>query len=230
MSAAQQERTVLLAGASRGLGLGLAREYLARGWHVIATARDPARATELQALAHDGKLRVEALDVTLPEQARALAARLAGTRLDLIFVVAGQGIGGQKPVHEVPPADVAEAFIVNSYAPPVVAEALLPLAAPAAPVVLMTSILGSLARSQGGMEVYNATKAALNMFAIGFFTRHPDRRVLLMHPGWVRTELGGDKAPLDVETSVRGMADVIAAKGGGTGVTYLDYAGTELPW
>jgi NAD(P)-dependent dehydrogenase (short-subunit alcohol dehydrogenase family) len=121
---------------------------------------------------------------------------------------------------------------VNSYAPPVAAEALLGLLKPGGTVVFMTSILGSLASNRPGvgMELYNASKAALNMMALGFAGRHPDRRVVLMHPGWVKTDMGGPDAPLDVATSVRGMADTVAARAAGTGVVYVDYAGEELPW
>ena len=222
--------TVLLAGASRGLGLGLAREYLSRGWQVVATARDPAKAADLRALADGGRLRVETLDVARPEQAATLAKTLAGTKLDVLFVVAGQSKAGYVPIHDVARDVAAEEFLVNSCAPPAVAEALLPLLAPGGTVVFMTSVLGSLARSEGGMELYNASKAALNMLAIGFAKRHPDLRVILMHPGWVRTDMGGESAPLDVKTSARGMVDVVAARGEGTGVVYVDYAGADLPW
>jgi NAD(P)-dependent dehydrogenase (short-subunit alcohol dehydrogenase family) len=222
--------TVLLIGASRGLGLGLAGAYLSRGWKVIATVRNAAGADALRALPGAERLRVESFDVTAPGAASDLAATLSDARLDVLFVVAGQSKGGVNPVHMVAPEVAAQEFLVNSYGPPVVAEALLGLLKPGGTVVFMTSVLGSLARSQGGMEVYNASKAALNMLAIGFAKRHADRRVILMHPGWVKTDMGGAHAPLDVATSARGMADVIAARAAGTGVVYLDYAGDEIPW
>jgi NAD(P)-dependent dehydrogenase (short-subunit alcohol dehydrogenase family) len=224
--------TILLIGASRGLGLGLAGEYLSRGWNVIATARDPGRAEALTALKtdHPGQLRIEPLDVTDPASAKTLATALSGVPVNILFVVAGQSSAGLQPIHEVAPEVAAQEFLVNSVAPPTVAEALMPLLAPGAPVVLMTSILGSLANSSGVIELYSASKAALNMLAIGFAKRHADRRVLLMHPGWVKTDMGGANAPLDIPTSVKGMADVIEAKGSGTGVLYVDYAGTEIAW
>jgi NAD(P)-dependent dehydrogenase (short-subunit alcohol dehydrogenase family) len=224
--------TILLIGASRGLGLGLAAEYLARGWNVIATARDPGRAEVLTALKsdHPGQLRIEPLDVTDGRAATALATALSGITINVLFVVAGQASQGMAPIQDASPEAAAREFLTNSVAPPVVAEALLPVLAPGAPVVFMTSILGSLANSQGGMELYNASKAALNMLAIGFAKRHADRRVLLMHPGWVKTDMGGASAPLDVTTSVRGMADVIASQGGGPGISYVDYAGKAIAW
>jgi len=220
--------TILLIGASRGLGLGLAKEYLSRGWNVIATARNPAQAPGLTELG--GKLRIETFDVTDPNAPAALRSALGDTKLQVLFVVAGQASTGYVPIHEVAPGVAAQEFLTNSVAPPTVAEALLPLLAPGGTVVFMTSRLGSLALSDGGMELYNASKAALNMLAIGFAKRHTDRRVLLMHPGWVRTEMGGENAPLDIETSVRGMANVIDTYAKGTGIAYVDYTGAKIPW
>jgi len=224
--------TILLIGASRGLGLGLAGEYLSRGWNVIATARDPAKAkglTELSAK-HGGKLRIEKFDVTDPKAPRALRTTLGETKLEVLFVVAGQSSQGYVPIDQVPPDVAAQEFLINSVAPPTVAEGLLPLLAPGGTVVFMTSRLGSLALSDGGMELYNASKAALNMLAIGFAKRHADHRVILMHPGWVRTDMGGENAPLDIPTSVKGMANVIEFQAKGTGITYVDYTGAKIPW
>ena len=222
--------TILLTGASRGLGLGLAAEYLKRGWQVIATARDPHGSKGLKELAdkHGARLRIEAADVAAPEAGARLAEALSGSKLDVIFVVAGQNKGGWGAAFEVAPDVAASQFMVNSYAPPAVAEALLVLLKPGGTVVFMTSGLGSLARASGMAELYSATKAALNMLGIGFARRHPDLRVILMHPGWVKTDMGGPNAPLDLETSVTGMADVIAKAS--EGLAYLDYTGATIPW
>jgi NAD(P)-dependent dehydrogenase (short-subunit alcohol dehydrogenase family) len=221
--------SILLIGASRGLGLGLAGEYQARGWQVVATARNPDGANGLAKLAGD-TLRIEAMDVVAPGAGADLAERLAGSVFDVIFVVAGQAKTGRGTVQEATAEDAASDFVTNAYAPPVVAEALLGRLAPGGMVVFMTSLLGSLASFRGGMEVYSATKAALNMLGIAFAKRHPDVAVVLMHPGWVKTDMGGEAAPLDVATSVRGMADVIASHAGKPGVSYVDYAGHTLPW
>jgi NAD(P)-dependent dehydrogenase (short-subunit alcohol dehydrogenase family) len=223
--------TVLIAGASRGLGLGIARAYAARGVQVIATARDPHRAKGLAELreAHPDRVRVEALDVTHRASAEALAGRLGDTRPDLLFVVAGQGAHMNTPIEDVPPEDAAREFATNAHGPLVVAECLAPRLAPHATVAFMTSILGSIASSNGGMDLYRASKAALNMLAVGFAKRHAGHPVLLIHPGWVRTELGGDNAPLDIETSVDGMLSVLD-RHTRAGVAYLDYKGDTLPW
>ncbi len=226
----QTNKTILLAGASRGLGLGLTEEYLNRGWHVVATARAPDKADGLAKL-QGGQLTVEKLDVADPESVRTLAGTLAGRKLDVLFVVAGINPDSGMPAHEVSHEAVAQEFITNATSPIALAEALQPNLAPDATVVFMTSILGSIASNAGGgMELYRASKAALNMLASCYALRHKARPVLLLHPGWVRTAMGGANAPVDVPTSVRGLADVIARQDGKAGVAYLDYQGNKLPW
>ncbi len=226
----QQAKTILLAGASRGLGLGLTEEYLSRGWQVIATARHPDRAEGLAKLKGD-RLTVEQLDVTDPASVRALAGRLRGRKLDVLFVVAGISSNSQTPIQEVSHEEAAREFITNSVSPVALAEALQASLAPGATVAFMTSVLGSIgSNDSGSWELYRASKAALNMLATCYALRHKDGPVLLLHPGWVRTEMGGEAAPLDVPTSVRGLADVIAGQAGKPGAAYLDYTGAKLPW
>ncbi len=226
-------KTILLAGANRGLGLGLVREFLGRGWQVVATARDPAASGELTRLrdGHGDRLTVEQLDVSDLASVSALAGRMGGRALDVLFVVAGMSSHSGTPLHEVPQADIAREFVVNASSPIVLAEALEPALAPDAAVAFMTSGLGSIAgNTSGGYELYRGTKAALNMFAKTYAVRHGGRPVLLLHPGWVRTDMGGPGAPLDVETSVRGLADVLTQNLGKAGIVYLDYTGKTLPW
>ena len=226
----EHPKTILLAGASRGLGLGLTEEYLNRGWQVIATARHPDQAHGLTRLRHD-RLTVEQLDVADPASVRALAGRLGGRTLDVLFVVAGMSGNSQVPIHEISQEDVAREFITNSTSPIALAEALQASLAPDATVAFMTSVLGSIGSNDSGTwELYRASKAALNMLATCYAVRHKSTPVLLLHPGWVRTEMGGPNAPLDVPTSVRGLADVIDTQAGRAGVAYLDYAGARLPW
>ena len=226
-------KTILLAGASRGLGLGLAGEFLNRGWRVIATARAPAKADGLSKLLakHGDRLTVEQLDVASRESGAALAMRLGGRKLDVLFVVAGINSNPDVPVHEAGLDDVMREFTTNAIAPIALAEALQGHLAPHAAVAFMTSVLGSIgSNAGGGMELYRASKAALNMLGSCYARRHKATPVLLLHPGWVRTEMGGANAPVDVPTSVRGLADVITARGSKAGVAYLDYQGQTLPW
>jgi NAD(P)-dependent dehydrogenase (short-subunit alcohol dehydrogenase family) len=232
MSTTTSPRTILVAGASRGLGLGLAGEFLSRGWNVIATARDPGRAAGLHVLARANPhaLRIETLDVAGDDSRKALAATLAGRPIDVLFVVAGISLQRETTLQDMPAADIAEEFITNATAPVVLAESLLAQLAPGGTIAFMTSILGSLASNAGGgLDVYRASKAALNMLAMNFALRHKDRPVRLFHPGWVRTEMGGDNAPVDVESSARGLADQIE-RDTKPGLAYLDYQGQKLPW
>ena len=226
-------KTILLAGASRGLGLGLAGEYLRQGWTVIATARTPDKADGLARLAaeHGTRLQIEQLDVADTHSAASLASRLAGHTLDVLFVVAGINNHAKVPVHDVSQNEVAREFITNATSPIALAEALQPLLAPKATIAFMTSVLGSIgSNAGGGMELYRASKAALNMLASCYALRHKGTPVLLLHPGWVRTEMGGENAPVDVPTSVAGLVSVVAANAGRSGVAYLDYQGNRLPW
>jgi NAD(P)-dependent dehydrogenase (short-subunit alcohol dehydrogenase family) len=176
-------------------------------------------------------LRIEKLDITSADDRRALASALAGTQLDVVFVVAGMHIEAETPIADVPPEAAALEFMTNAIGPVALGDQLAGLAAPGATFVFMTSLLGSIASNAGGtVDLYRATKAALNMLGSCFALRHRENPVLLLHPGWVRTEMGGQAAPLDIETSVRGMVSVVAGRQGKAGLVYLDYLGKVLPW
>lgn len=225
-------KTALLIGASRGLGLGLVREYLGLGWQVVATARRPDASPGLLALLehHPEQLSVESCDVTDPGSIAALAQALAGRHADLLFIIAGASSYHAAPIHAAPPQAAAQEFLTNAYGPLAAAEALIPALRPDAPVVFMSSVLGSIANANGGMELYRATKAALNMGAVNFAHRHAGRRVVLMHPGWVKTDMGGAGAPLEIEESVKAMAATLGRLGVGEGVSYIDYEGRPIAW
>jgi len=223
-------QTVLLLGASRGLGLGLAREYLSRGWRVIATAR--SNAAKLEALAKTAKdhLRIARVDIADADGVAELRAALADEKLDLLFVVAGISGSVPKPLHAVSPDEAARVFLVNAYFPIVAAEAFADLLTPKATVAFMSSRLGSIAENDyGSWETYRLSKAALNMGARSFFHRHSAHAVLSIAPGWVRTDMGGAQAAFDVETSCRNVANAIA-KHTKPGHRFVNYDGAELPW
>lgn len=227
-------KTVLLIGASRGLGLGLAGELARRGWQVIATARDPARATELAALAErTGRIEIERLDVDDVGQLEALASRLASRSIDLLFLNAGVSGPRDQSVSDLSRENVAQVMWTNALSPVRIAGRLLPLMVTGGCVAFMSSIMGSISgNSSGGFELYRISKTSLNMLARGFAaTAGKDKSlvVLNLHPGWVRTDMGGPSAPVGVEESVRGLADVIETRRG-AGHRYLDYQGRELPW
>ncbi|MFK0258227.1 SDR family oxidoreductase [Streptomyces sp. NPDC090445] len=226
-------RTALVIGASRTLGLGLAAEFLRRDWDVIGTVRGRQR-TGLHDLAEAsrGRLTVESLEMTAPEQIAALRDRLAQHTLDLLFVNAAI-TRGDIPIGDVPTDMFTEVMITNALGPMRVVELLGPLVAPAGTIGVMSSDQGSIAlNTEGGQDLYRASKSALNQLMRSYAARHADssRTLLLMDPGWVRTELGGPDADLSVEESVPGVAETIERHWGQRGLHFLDHKGQVVPW
>jgi NAD(P)-dependent dehydrogenase (short-subunit alcohol dehydrogenase family) len=226
-----KQQTCLMLGASRGLGLGLAREYLSRGWRVIGTVRKDA--SKLDALAKDAKanLRIERVDITDAKGIGALRKALTGETLDLLFVNAGISGSVPKPLHEISPEEATQVYLTNTYYPILAAEAFADLVKPGGVFAFMSSRLGSIAmNSYGQWETYRISKAGLNMGARSFFWRHQEHPVLSIAPGWVRTDMGGPRADFDVETSCRNVANAIEKHGRQPGHRFVNYDGTELPW
>jgi NAD(P)-dependent dehydrogenase (short-subunit alcohol dehydrogenase family) len=225
----------LVVGASRGIGLGLARELVDRGWAVTATVRDSAKAPELKALADaaDGALTIEVVDTAVATSAETLRDRLKGEVFDAVVVNAGVG-GPDKSTRTVSDEDFSALFITNALAPVRLAELLVESVRPQSGVIgLMTSQLGSVeGAAAGGMELYRGSKAALNSLTRSFAARHRDKglAVLSLHPGWVRTDMGGPGADIDVETSVKGIADVIDRAREDRRDGFFNYKGETLPW
>jgi len=224
---------VLIVGASRGLGLGIAGEYLARGWDVIGTVR-PGGRTPLHDLAdaHPGRVSVETLDITAPEQIAALRDRLSGRSLDTLFVNAGTTT--HDPLITIGDVDTDEftrVLVTNALSPMRVVEALYDRVPATGLIGVMTSGQGSIANNRNGRgDVYRASKAALNMLMQGFAARHPDRAALLLAPGWIKTALGGPDAPFTLEESVPILVDLLLAARGKPGLRYLDRFGATVPW
>jgi NAD(P)-dependent dehydrogenase (short-subunit alcohol dehydrogenase family) len=227
-------KSALIIGASRGLGCALAAEYLARGWQVTATVRGSAR-TGLDDLAKssDGRLVVETVDITVPEQVAALRGRLAQETFDLLFVNAGVTNGPEETVADVSTDTFIRLMVTNALSPMRVVEALQDLVAPDGTIAVMSSGQGSIANNEnGGFEIYRASKSALNQLMRSFAARHvgDPHTLLLMAPGWVQTDLGGPAAPLTIGQSIPGVADTIEAQAGKGGLQYLDYRGRTVRW
>ena len=224
------QSTVLIIGASRGLGLGLAREYASRGWRTIATVRNAANPGALSELGD--AVTIETVDINHTGEVLSLGERLAGTKLDLLFVNAGVSNGPTETVAEVSTEEFVRVMTTNALSPLRVIEALAPLVTPEGTIAAMSSGLGSVANNdRGGWEVYRASKASLDTLLRSYTVRAGGKRTILaVAPGWVRTDMGGPGASLDVETSVRGMADAIAARAGQGGCSYINYLNQTLPW
>jgi NAD(P)-dependent dehydrogenase (short-subunit alcohol dehydrogenase family) len=224
----------LVIGASRGLGLALAEEYRKRGWSVVATVRGTAR-TGLHDLAarSEGRLEIETVDITEPDQISALRRRLDGRTFDLLFVNAGILTNTAQTIGQVPTEDFTRLMVTNALSPMRVIEAFESLVKPAGTIGVMSSGLGSIARnSHGSWDAYSASKAALNMLMNCFAARHSDgkRAMVIMAPGWVRTDMGGPRADLAIADSIPGVVDAIASRTGKPGLRYLDYRGQTVPW
>ncbi len=221
-------QTALIVGASRGLGLGLARELASRGWTVIGTVRDAGNPGPLATL----DVRVETVDINHTGEVLELRDRLAGATLDVLFVNAGVSNGATEVLSDVSTEDFMRTMTTNALSPLRVIEALAELVAPKGTIAAMTSGLGSVSNNtKGGWEVYRGSKAALNTFLRSYAVRAGgERTILAVAPGWVRTDMGGPDALLDVDTSVRGMADMLVARAGTGGVAYVNYLNETVPW
>ena len=223
----------LVVGASRGLGLGIVARLLERGWTVTATVRRPSAA--LAGLDAGTRLRIVG-DVDIDDDAAVAGLRTvldANDPFDLLLVVAGVATEAGTPVAHLPRAVSGAVYQTNAVSPIRLAEAMHRHVAPGGLIVFMTSRLGSVSLNQGGgWGSYRASKAALNTLARSFAGQHAKAEwgVVLMHPGWVRTDLGGRRATLDVATSARGIVAVLEGRLGARGCAFLDYRGETVPW
>jgi NAD(P)-dependent dehydrogenase (short-subunit alcohol dehydrogenase family) len=227
--------TVLIVGASRGLGHAMAAEFLDRGWQVIGTVRDPKARTPLHELAEraEGRVEIEHLDINEPGQLPPLHERLAGRQLDILFVNAGTTNNESTPIGSVSTADFVEVMVTNALSPLRVIEALQDLVTQTGMIGAMSSGQGSITNNTTGLrEVYRGSKAALNMFLRSFAARQSatKRAFVLMAPGWIRTELGGPDAPFTMEEAVPQVVDVLLSRQGSPGLAYLDRKGQTVPW
>ncbi|HBP6800079.1 SDR family oxidoreductase [Pseudomonas aeruginosa] len=227
--------TILLIGASRGLGFALAAEFLKVGWNVVATVRGDAR-TDLHSLAedHQDSVEIEQLDVTDLDQISDLRSRLSGRSFDILFVNAGTANKNQnETIADVSTEEFVRVMVTNALAPMRVIEALQNLVSDDGLIGIMSSGQGSISNNEsGGHEVYRGTKSALNQYMRSYAARHAgDRRALaLIAPGWIRTELGGPDAPLTIEESIPDIVNVLLLKRERPGLEYLDRMGRAVPW
>ncbi len=228
-------RQVLVVGATRGLGLALVEEYVGRGAQVVATERsDGPSGLRTLSEQHGDAVEVERLDVTRPDQVAALRDRLGGRTFDLLLVVAGISLAPQDAAGiDIATDDFARMMETNVLGVMRTVEGLDGLVAADGTVAVMSSGQGSVANNtSGGFEVYRATKAALNQMVLSYAVRQVggSRSILLLAPGWVRTDMGGSGATLEVSESIPPLVDTIEAQRGRPGLRFLDRHGDDVPW
>ena len=226
--------SILLIGASRGLGHAMAAEFVKRGWNVVGTVRDGRTGLHDLAERHPDRVEVESVDVTDAGQLVALRERLAHRRFDVLFVNAGTT--NRNPADTIGEVSTDEFFhlmLTNALGPMRAVELLDDLVTDAGLIGVMSSGQGSVARNeQGGRELYRGSKAALNMFMRSYAARHAGsaRSMLLLAPGWIRTDLGGPDAPFTLEETVPDIVGLIIGKRDRPGLEYLERNGNTVPW
>ena len=225
--------TVFITGANRGLGFEFAKQYAADGWRVIAACRDPAKAEALSAV--EGDVQVETMDVDDDASVASLSDKLKDEAIDLL--INNAGIYGPKHLsaEDMDYEAWGRVLRTNSMSPFRVTMAFLQQVRNSDQKIIATlsSKMGSLNENQdGGEYIYRSSKAALNAALKGLSYDLADAgiRIMLMHPGWASTDMGGPSAPLLPADGVAGLRKVLAGiKDGETGVFY-DYNGGELAW
>jgi NAD(P)-dependent dehydrogenase (short-subunit alcohol dehydrogenase family) len=225
----------VISGASRGIGLELTRQLLDQGHQVFAGVRTPNKATDLLALAQASgdRLSVLELDVSSTESVRRFADAVSADHVDVLLNNAGVYLDGDAELGQVPPETVLESLNVNSVGPLRMAQTFLEKLhrAKRPKVASITSLMGSIADNQGGGSVaYRMSKTALNMFTKTLSIDEPGFVVLSLHPGWVKTSMGGPNAPVSVERSAQGLLSVIQKASKENSGHFYNFDGRELPW
>lgn len=227
-------QTVLITGASRGLGLEFVRQYLADGWRVIATCRHPEKAKDLKALACD-RLICKPLDVASVDGIAALAQAVRSDAIDLLINNAGTLGREAAEIGRIDPRAYNSTMFLNAIAPVLMVQALLPNLerGQGKTVASLSSQMGSITRNTtGGRYAYRSSKAALNaaMKSLAIDLEPRGIGIAVLHPGWVKTDMGGSGADLTPEVSVSNMRKVIAELAAKKSGSFFNYDGTEIPW
>ncbi len=228
---------VLITGASRGLGLEFCKHYAKQGWDVLACCRNPDQANQLAKLATENpSVQVYEMDALNRVGIDALAIKLADLTIDLL--IANAGIYGDSRGHEFGNLDYVDwirTLETNVLGVVKVAESFLPnLKRSQKPVIAtLSSQMGSIDdNGSGGSILYRSSKAALNatMKSLSIDLQSAGIGVLIFHPGWVKTDMGGSQALIDTETSVTGMCQQISDFNISQTGRFIKYDGTLIPW
>jgi len=237
--------SVLITGANRGLGLEFVTQYASDNWDVIAACRAPSKATKLQTLvAKNPKIKIEELDVGDERSIKKLAQKLGAIAIDVLINNAGIFSGGKGS--GVAHSDNSQSFgsidgeawdqvlRINTISPILMVQAFVPqlLRGKQKKAINITSRMGSIAEMGSGYIAYRTSKAALNaaMLVIAHDLKDHSITVVNLHPGWVKTDMGGPDAMLEAENSILGMREVIAGLSPDDTGRFLSYEGQNIPW
>ena len=227
--------TVMIVGATRGIGLELVRQYAVQGDNVIACARDTSAASLLEELASShSNVTIEQLDVAQSESVNAAAELIGDVAIDTVIVVAGVVGGMRQSIDDLDLEAWHEAFSANTIGPIMVARAFKPnlVASGAGNLMILSSQLGASTWPFGGMYIYSTTKAAVGKAAkiLSIDWKEDPIIVSVMHPGYVQTDMGGPNAEITPEESASGIRSVIGNLSAEDSGNFYKWNGDIHPW
>lgn len=228
--------TILITGCNRGIGLEFVKQYAQDDWRVYATCRQPDSAQELQSLSKRyPSISVHALNVDVEKEILALSEELSDIKIDVLLNNAGIYAAGGKQFGEVDKAIWLKAIEVNTIAPLLMAQAFIDhvLRGNQKIVATVSSKVGSIDdNTSGGGYAYRSSKSAVNqvMKSLSIDLKPKGIKTVSLHPGWVKTDMGGPNALIDTEESVAGMRNVISHLTPEQSGQFINYNGTPIPW
>ncbi len=235
-------KQVFITGASRGLGLEFAKQYLKRGEKVYASCRNPEKATLLQKLkdAYRDNLQIIKLDVSDEKARKTVFEKISRNTESLDILINNAGIisGDEQQSStfgEIYKEDFSKVFQINAISPLLVTERFLPLLEKGSSpkIVNISSQNGSITqRNSGGKYSYAASKAALNMITkiLSYDLKEKGIIALSIHPGWIKTDMGGEEAPLEIEEPISQIISLVDTRDISASGKFLDREGNVIPW
>jgi NAD(P)-dependent dehydrogenase (short-subunit alcohol dehydrogenase family) len=220
--------TGLILGASRGAALAMAEDWLKRDGKVIATQRTASRELSGLRRRYPGSLEIQTIDITEPASVHALREYLEGRRIDVLFVNAGICKAHERTPSTVDEVALVDMLLTNALGPMRAVELFENLVAANGVIVVITSEIGSIARNKGFWDLYSSSKAVLKCFS----ARHASdpRALLLVTPGWVRTDMTTPAATLSIEESIPFVVETVELGRGRAGLRFIDRNGRPLLW
>ena len=221
-------KTALVTGANRGIGLELTLQLLDSGYNVHATYRSSKGGLEE---IQNSALNIHQMDVRNKEEISAVIKSI--NSLDLLINNAGIGDGHWQSISEIDMEHALEVLNVNAVSPVLVTQQVLPILSNRSTIVMISSLMGSIGDCQSGRSyAYRASKSALNMFSMAMKNELDGMgsSLLIIHPGWVETDMGGPNAPLSTDESVRGIMQRITEQNMSMSGRYVQFDGTPVEW